>query len=160
MYIQFSDVIGNSRQELLYGFNRPDVAAILENSNGENSGFCFEGIYENGMVDTEVFLCFRWNGIVYGWNLGTIPGIQEQQEASNKRIQIQNVTPFMLGCFRGKHPVCSYSENIYPQCKGDDMGKRKNTTFGKLAGNFIEGCEHKGNYSSYRVQRNFASKGL
>lgn len=89
MYIQFSDVIGNSRQELLYGFNRPDVAAILENSNGENSGFCFEGIYENGMVDTEVFLCFRWNGIVYGWNLGTIREYRNAAGSTNKRIQIQ-----------------------------------------------------------------------
>ena len=116
VYIQFSDVIGNSRQELLYGFNRPDVAAILENSNGENSGFCFEGIYENGMVDTEVFLCFRWNGIVYGWNLGTIPGIQEQQEASNKRIQIQNVTPFMLDVFeeniQSVHIQKIYTHNV------------------------------------------------
>ena len=99
VYIQFSDAIGNSRQELLYGFHRPDVASNLGNPNGENSGFCFEGIYENGIVDTAVFLCFQWKGTVYGWYLGMIPGMQEESDRSKKRIQVQNVTPFILDVF-------------------------------------------------------------
>lgn len=131
VYIQFSDAIGNSRQELLYGFHRPDVASNLGNPNGENSGFCFEGIYENGIVDTAVFLCFQWKGVVYGWYLGMIPGMQEELDRSKRRIQVQNVTPFILDVFeeniQSVHIQKTYTHNvkavIWARKKAQHLGK-------------------------------------
>ncbi len=132
VYIQFSDAIGNSRQELLYGFHRPDVASNLENPNGENSGFCFEGIYENGIVDTAVFLCFQWKGIVYGWYLGMIPGMQKESDRSKKRIQVQNVTPFILDVFeeniQSVHIQKTYTHNV----KAVIWARKKTQHLGKL----------------------------